>query len=217
MPNKPKVDIRDPGQIDNGRPQQRKVYVSWVADDLEIASGWVRYLNQRMKAIKTDDADTQVTTVVPDLPEGENARLAGDLSETDLRESRKDVTDVLVVATSAYLIQQDEQSGEASKSGKPASDLLWFLELQESAPSHLPICWLAMLENLKLGRHRVGDINLGALNELHKLKDERFALLDENKARFIDDIGQAIDSIMGHSLSKCPTCNASNQLPNNRS
>lgn len=209
MPRKQKVVIVDPAQIGGG-VKLRKVYISWVADDLKRAYEWVGQLREALQAVTQDDTSTPVKTVCPgwrDASASEES-MAGNISEVELRDARTGVTDLLVVATSAYLNQQMKQAGNKSDLGQPASELLWFLSLGPQQVPRLPVCWLAPLEQLKLKRYRVGDVNLGDLPDWHHLKSDeaRFISLEEGKSKFVDEIQEAMDQLLGHGLNPCQKC-----------
>lgn len=212
MLRKQKADIVDPGHND-GKVKLRKVYISWVPDDLKRATEWVRQLHEALLPVDRDDASTPVSIVCPGLREdGASEGEAGTVSEVYLRDARTGVTDFLVVATSAYLNQQMKQAGNKSDLGQPASELLWFLSLGTQQVPRLPVCWLAPLEQLKLKRYRIGDVNLGDLPDWHLLKDNeaRFASLEEGKSKFIDEIQEAMDQLLGHGLNLCQKCRKPN-------
>ena len=209
MPRKQKVVIVDPGQ-NGGEVKLRKVYISWVPDDLKRASEWVRQLREALRAVTQDDTSTPVKTVFPGWRDDSASEegMSGNISEAELRDARTGVTDLLVVATSAYLNQQMKQAGNKSDLGKPASELLWFLSLGPQQVPRLPVCWLAPLEQLKLKRYQIGDVNLGELLDWHPLKDNeaRFASLEEGKSKFVDEIQEAMDQLLGHGLNLCQKC-----------
>ena len=210
MPRKQKVIIVDPA-TQGGKVKVRKFYISWAPDRLKRASKWVGQLREALQAVAQDDVDnTPVKTVFPGWRDDSASEesMSGNISEVELRDARTGVTDLLVVATSAYITQQKMQAGNKSDLGQPASELLWFLNLGPQQGPRLPVFWLAPLEKLVLTRYRIGEVNLGDLLNLHPLKDkeERFSSLEDNADNFVDEIQEAMSQMLGHGKNPCPKC-----------
>lgn len=193
MPRKPQPVFRS--------PSKRKVYVSWVRDQRRLTTEWVRELQTLLQSMDYDDAGHPLEKVVLGLDD-----TAGDVAQVALRDARKDVTDLLIVGTSEYILSQKHQIQSGT-----LSELLLFLQTRDSGDGSEPVLWLAPLEELKLSRYILDKYQLAGISGWHWLRKDRFPLPAgsddlQQIAEFRQAIATALDKLLGHDRDACQDC-----------
>jgi hypothetical protein len=193
----------------SSRPQERVVYVSWIADDFGIAEFCVDRFIRELLIIDADELGIPLRKGCTPI-EGSSHSLPGDLKKEDmLRDYRDRVTDFIGMITTEY-IKHNKLGGTDDL----ATELVIFLERKQADKSGTLTMWLAPLEAMKLSMYVIAGICLGdpTTTWLHRLKGDnegwKFPMKDDLKSigEFRKDIRWAVYRVKEHIRDRCPAC-----------